>query len=468
MRLASLFLSAAFFLAACSVGPDYKGPPLLPGEKKPFARADSQAGASHHAVVMWWKTLNDPLLDDLIMRARKANPDVNTAIARIRQGRAETRLQSANFFPDMSSNTSYARARFPSGRNAGPASNVEAYFQGFDASWEIDIFGEKRRALEAAKANRQSAEAGLDEVYVTLSAEVARTYTTFRDQQQRRILYAQAIASLEQTLALTRQRYQRGTASVADVSRLDAQMQQTKAEEQALAAEYEASLDKMAILIGVRPGVIDAEFDQPAPIPLAPIQLAVDDPETVLQHRPDIRQAERRLAAQTAKIGQAQAARFPKVKFSGLIGTGGTKPSDLTQFDDFTAFLAPQISWDFLDFGRNAARVQSAKGARDEALAKYKKTVLTALQETEDSLSRFKNDRVRVAMLVRSENDAAVAVDLTRQRYQRGTATLIDLLDTERQAITAKQALSQAIAALTVDYIALHKAMGVGVSDRIL
>ncbi|GAN61441.1 membrane protein [Acetobacter cibinongensis] len=466
MRSVSFFLPAVFLLAACSVGPDYKGPPLMPGGENQFSRLDSQQVVSHPTMVAWWKTLGDPQLDDLVRRARNANPDVAIAIARIRQGHAETRLQSANFFPDLSSNTSYARARFPSGGNGGPVSNVEAYFQGFDASWEIDILGEKRRALEAAKANRQSAEAGLDDVYVTLAAEVARTYTTLRDQQQRVILYRQSIASLEQAVALTRQRFQRGTASAADVSRLDEQTQQTKAESQALIAERDASLDKMAILLGIRPGALDAELGRPTPIPLSPLRLALDDPAAMLKRRPDVRQAERHLAAETAKVGQAQAARFPKVKFSGLIGTGGLKSSDLTRFDDFTAFLAPQISWDFLDFGRNAARVQSAKGMRDEALARYQKTVLIALQETDDALSRFKNDRIRVAMLARSRNDAAVAVDLTRQRYQRGTATLIDLLDTERHDIATRQSLSQAVAALTIDYIAIHKAMGVGASEE--
>lgn len=467
MRLKYFYFPTIVLLSACSVGPDYKGPPVIKGvtdSQKPFARAVGIQSVSATPEKMWWTSLDDPLLNDLILRARKANPDISIAIARIRQGRAETRLQGANFFPDLSSNTSYARARFPSAADGGPASNVEAYFQGFDASWEIDIFGEKRRALEAAKANRQSAEAALDDVYVTLEAEVAHTYVMLRDQQQRQALYQRSIESLEQTVSLAKERFQRGATSTLDVLRLDQQLQQVRAEAQALTAESEASLDKIAILIGTKPGDIDGDLSRSASIPLPPLSFTISNPEEVLKRRPDIRQAERKLAASTAKIGQAQAARFPKVKFTGLIGTGGLKSSDLTRFDDFTAYLAPQISWDFLDFGRNAAKVQSAKGGRDEAVANYHKTVLVALQETEDALSKFKNDRIQVAVLARSEQDAVTAVQLTRQRYQRGTASLMDLLDTERRQISARQSLVQQQAALTIDYIAIQKAFGAGVS----
>ncbi|KXV35954.1 efflux transporter outer membrane subunit [Gluconobacter thailandicus] len=468
MRLNAFIIPAMLFVSGCSVGPDYKGPPEIAGvsgAQSGFVRGPARQNASVPPGSAWWEALEDPLLNDLILRARNASPDVAVAIARIRQGRAQTRLQGANFLPDFSSNTSYARARFPSSGDDAPASNVETYFQGFDASWEIDIFGEKRRALEAAKANHQEAEAGLDDVLVTLSAEVARTYVNLRAQQQRQSLYQNSNASLERTLALMQQRFQRGTAARSDVLRLDTQLQQSRSQTEALNIDREVSMDKLAILLGIKPGDLDKELERPAPIPLPPLAPAIDDPTALLRRRPDIRQAERRLASNTAKIGQAQAARFPKVKFTGLIGTGGLKPSDLTQFDDFTAYLAPQISWDFLDFGRNAARVQTAKGARDEAMAQYRKTVFNALQETEDALSRFKNDRIRVATLARSHADAVAAVGLTRQRYQRGTATFMDLLDTERQAISSEQELSQTQAELTTDYIAIQKALGVGASN---
>jgi outer membrane protein TolC len=190
--------------------------------------------------------------------------------------------------------------------------------------------------------------------------------------------------------------------------------------------------------------------------------VSVGDPAALLQRRPDIRAAERTLAADTAKIGQAEAARFPKLSFMGLIGIGGTDPTDLSHLDDFTALIAPQLSWSFLDFGRSAAKVRQAKGLRDEAEAKYRSTVLAALRDANDALSRFRNRRVTVATLARAKASADAATTLSRQRYTAGTSTLIELLDAERQQVEAEQSLSIAIAGLTGDFIGIQKALGLG------
>jgi len=195
---------------------------------------------------------------------------------------------------------------------------------------------------------------------------------------------------------------------------------------------------------------------------MPPAEVAVGDPAALLQRRPDVRAAERQLASATAKIGVAEAAKFPRLSFMGLIGIGGSKPGDLFDLGNISAIAAPQLSWNFLDFGRNAARVGQAEGARDEAAAQYRGAVLGALRDAEDSLSRYAARRLTVASAARSLATADRSARLMRQRFDAGTATLIDVLDAERQRVSAEQALSQATAAMTADYVALQKALGLG------
>jgi NodT family efflux transporter outer membrane factor (OMF) lipoprotein len=472
-------LALAALLAGCTVGPNYSGPPAAApnAAKAPaFVRAGDAPVASQPPVARWWEALGDATLSTIETRALAANPDLAAAEARIRQARASLRQQKANLLPTGSATAIYAHARFPglnidqsnsgSGDNSQSSSNaasdLDIYNVGFDASWEIDLFGGQRRAVEAARATAQAAEANLADTQVSLTAEVAQAYVNVRDRQRRIALNRQSIAMQEQMLALTRQRYDRGTASRLDVERLSNQLESTRADVTPLSAELEAYLDELATLTGDEPGALDATMAEAQPLPLPPAQVAIGDPAALLQRRPDIRAAERTLAADTAKIGQAEAARFPKLSIMGIIGIGGTQPGDLTKLDDFTALVAPQLSWDFLDFGRNAAKVKQAEGVRDEAEAKYRSAVLAALRDAEDSLSRFRYRRLTVATLARAKAAADEAATLSRQRYAAGTATLIDLLDAERQQIEAEQSLSIAEAGLTGDFVAIQKALGLG------
>ena len=474
-RLPLLALPA--LLAACTVGPNYSGPPVAAPNavKAPaFVRAGDAPVAAQPPVARWWETLADPTLDAIETRAIAANPDLAAAEARLRQARASLREQKANLLPKGDATALYAHARFP-GLNLGNsdsgdqnegsdngASDIDLYNVGFDASWEVDLFGGQRRAIEAARATAESAQANLADAQVSLTAEVAQAYLNVRDRQRRIALNKESIARQEQMLALTGQRFDRGTASRLDVERLNQQLDSTRADTTPLSAELEAYLDELATLTGDEPGMLDQTMGTTQPLPLPPAEVAIGDPAALLQRRPDVRAAERMLAADTAKIGQAEAARFPSLSFMGIIGIGGTSPSDLTHLDDFTALIAPQLSWSFLDFGRNAAKVKQAEGVRDEAEAKYRSTVLAALRDAEDSLSRFRYRRITVATLARAKASADRSLLLSRQRYAAGTTTLIDLLDTERQQIEAEQSLSIAQAGLTGDFVAIQKALGLG------
>lgn len=474
-------LAAAALLAGCSaLGPDYAGPPDAAPQAahtQHFVRGGDSANAAA-PINQWWQGLGDSELDSLIARALQANPNLGMARARLQQSRAGLALEQANAAPSVGASALAGHARLPpanlgaltGGSSSGNGSPTSAnlYSVGFDASWEIDLFGARRRAVEAASATADAAQATLADVQVSLAAEVASVYISLRERQLRLSLGQEAVQAQEQMLQLTGQRVERGTASSLDQLRVQNQLDASRADLVPLQAERDAYLNQLATLLGQEPGTLDVELAATAPVPLPPQQVAVGDPVSLLRRRPDVRAAERTLAADTAKIGQAEAARYPSLKLFGVIGLGGTHPSDLTRLDDFAALGAPMLSWNFLDFGRAKARVTQAERVRDEAEMKYRQSVLEALRDAEDALSRFRYGRVSVATIARTKVSADRALVLARQRYQAGTGTLIEVLDTTRQQITAQQNLLQAEANLTRSFVGIQKALGLGWSEEAL
>ena len=470
LRSPSLLLIPALTLGACTVGPNYAGPPrTLADSAAPagFKRGGPLASPAAPGVAAWWTQLNDPLLTQLETQALAANPNIAVATARLRQARASLRLERANQAPSANASAVYLHARIPGfdfgGTSSGDtgASAVDVYNLGFDASWEVDLFGGRRRSVEAARAQAEAAEANVADAQVSLTADVAQAYVNLRDVQRRIALARDAARMQQQMLTLTQQRFGQGAASDLDVERLRGQVESTNGQIVPLQAELESYLNALAVLTGQEPGALDARLSPIGAVPLPPAAVAVGDPAALLQRRPDIRAAERQLAQRTAQVGVADAARFPRLNILGLIGLGGTKLSDISP-DKLVGLAAPMLQWNFLDFGRNRARINQAEGQRDEAEAQYRGTVLGALKDAEDALSRFGHRRETVASLLRSKASADRAADLMQQRFRAGTATLIDTLDAERQRVAAEQNLSAGTAGLTGDFIALQKALGLG------
>lgn len=477
MRISSFLSTAATAcLAGCTVGPNYAGPPRISSDSPTaqFVRAGPDTGPNAPALNQWWTALGDPILDRLEAQALAANPTVAVAEAKVRQARASLRLERANQLPSANASVAYVHARIPgvdlgggNGSDSDDASesstsSLDFFNLGFDASWEVDLFGGERRTVEATRANLAAAEANVADAQVSLTAEVAHSYVSLRDCQQRMALSRRSIEMQQSMLELTQQRFRQGTASALDVERLGNQVENSNTQLLLISAELDAYRNALAVLTGVAPGMVDSLIDKAMHVPLPPASVAVGDPAALLQRRPDIRVAERRLAANTARIGTAEAARFPRLSLLGIIGVGGASAVDLTKLDDFTAVGAPMLQWSFIDFGRNRARVRQAEAARDEAAAQYRGVVLAALRDAEDSLSRFRHRREAVASLARSRASADRAAVLMEQRYQAGTATLIDVLDAERQRVVAEQNLSSGAAALAQDFIALQKSLGLG------
>ncbi|HSI48586.1 MAG TPA: efflux transporter outer membrane subunit [Ideonella sp.] len=459
----SVALAAALLLTACAtVGPDYAGAPALPSARPgPLVRA-AQAGASGTtpAAAPWWRSLGDATLDTLVDQALANSPDLRAAQARLRQARASLNQQQANAQPKGSA--SALALGLSSAPNTSAAQDLHFYNVGFDASWEIDLFGGTRRAVEAAEAQSGQVQAEFADAQVSLAAEVVQAYAELRAGQQRVLLSREAAALDGQSLALTRQRQERGVANMLDVERQLGREQATRRGVQEAEGAVTETLDRLALLCGQAPGTLDAQLSVPATLPQVPRELAVGDVTALLQHRPDIRAAERRLAASTAQIGQQQAGYFPKLSLLGDIGLGATEPGQLLKQNSLVLLGAPYLSWNVLDFGRTAAAVRKAEAGRDEALAKYESTVLQALRDANLALTRYGHQRNSLRSLLAQQASAERSLKLTTQRRQAGTASQLDLQDAQRTQIDARRDSLAAEAALLQDFAALHKSLGLG------
>ncbi|MDQ0839982.1 efflux transporter outer membrane subunit [Sphingomonas faeni] len=478
MRYTPLLLSLSL-LGACTTGPNYAGPPATASDataRGSFVRATDETLTPKPALARWWEGLNDPTLTHLVDDALAHSPTIDEAVGRIREAQAQLRQQQTGQLPSVSVNATYLHAKVPgaglggAGDTAGQESSggdtsLNFYNVGLNASWELDLFGGLRRGVEQGRATTEARFADLADAQVSLSAQVAQVYVSLRDVQERVRLNAASTRLQQQQLALSHQRFVQGTASRLDLERLQGQLENTEAEAIPLGAQRDEYLNQLAVLTGRTPGVLDASLGAVVPVPLPPATVPIGDPAALIAHRPDIRSAERLLAARTAGIGVNKARELPGIQFLGLLGLGGSSPGDMFDLDNLTTLAAPMLSWSFLDFGRNRAATRVAEAQRDQAEAAYRRTVLEALQDAENALSRFGNTRAQLGQLARAEASAARAAALNRQRVAAGTSTVIDQLDTERQQLSASIAVAQAKAQLSQSYIAVNKALGLGWSD---
>ncbi|KQN92819.1 RND transporter [Sphingomonas sp. Leaf231] len=475
MRHAIPLLTLAL-LGACTVGPDYKGPPAIAREavaRGTFVRAQDAALTPAPGLARWWEPLGDATLTALVEDALAHSPTIEAAAANLRAAQAQYRQQRAARLPSVSASGVYLNARLPGtgigdgGGGGGEDGDtaLDFYNLGGTASWEPDLFGGGRRAREQGHAAAEQRFAQLADAQVTLSAQVAQAYVGLRDAQARTALNAQSSMLQRRQLALVEQRYTAGTASRLQVERLRTQLNETDAQTIPLAAQIDEYKGQLAILAGRAPGALDATLAPARPVPLPPAQVPIGDPAALIAHRPDIRAAERELAAGSARIGVATARMFPSLKLMGIVGLGGTGILDVLDPSKLATLAAPMLSWSFLDFGRNRAAVAQAEAQRDAAAAQYRQAVLEALQDAETSLSRFGNTRAQLAQLLLADQSATRAARLNAQRVEAGTSTLVDQLDVERQRVSAAIAVEQGRAQLTGNYIAVQKSLGLGWID---
>lgn len=471
MRRAAI-LAAALALAACKSGPDFASPPRPASQALAsgmFLRAGDLANSP--ASARWWQGLGDSQLDALIAKGLAEAPGPAAAEARLWQARAGLAATRSGLLLSGGASLLFAHAGLPdgtiggsssgsSGSSGSGSSNINLFNAGFDAQWEADLWGGKRRDVERAAAEAGAAQARLADAQVMLSAEIARAYVALRGRQASMALLDERHA-LELRLAeVARMRFTGGTAPRQTWEAAQARAERTEAEQAGVAAELAMDSDALAVLAGQAPGELAAL--SPAAIPLPPAAVAIGDPAAMLAHRPDIRMAERQLAAATAKIGMEKAKRFPTVSFMGLIGIGGTSGGDLFDVSKLSTIALPRLTWNFLDFGRSAAAVRSAEAARDAALMDYRGRVLAALQDAEGALARYGAARTALARAASGAGHAREIARLQALRGKAGTAPPAEALEAQHQAIEAQMAESAARADLTQSYVALAKALGLG------
>ena len=477
-----LAAAIALILCGCAVGPNYHGAPQVTPAAGDFKRA---AGATPGAepVAQWWTTLNDPELNHLIDATLATNPGIDVARARVREARANLRQQTATGLPTTGADAAYLRTAnigsllgssgsggqgssgSGSGSGSGSSSSgggLNLYVVGFDASWELDFFGGNRRAVEGASAAVSASEANVADATVTLTAEVAQSYIQLCDARQRLTLTQQNIDIDSRLVELMKVRRAGGAATDLDVVRVTNQLDTTRAAVPALNATISEQLNRLAALTAKEPGALDAELAQVGPVPAPPTTTNIGDPAALLRRRPDIRVAERRLAQQTAAVGQNVAAEFPKISLFGTVGFAAMHPQDLFNSGNFTYAAGPLLQWTPWDFGRLRARADQARSARDEAEASYRQTVLNALADAETSLVRYGQQRDAVTILGRARASAEEAYRLTEIRLRGGTAATTDVLDADTRRKQADLSYQQALAELTQDYVALQKSLGLG------
>lgn len=466
-------LLPTLFLGGCmtglpAVGPDYQPPVLsLPThwqQGQHIQARDTGEATQNATLARWWQQLGDPVLDQLIADALTASPDLRLAQAKLQQVRATLGMASGNQFPSLKAST--ASNRTDSADVVNPLPPQTLYNAGFDASWEIGLFGGTRRAIEAAEADLASSTASLANARVSLLAEVALNYTDWRSYQQRYEIARHNLASQEETLQLTRWRNQAGLASGSDVEQARTSVEQTRATLPDLDYGQVQAENRLAVLLGQPPGSLHARLAPQRALPEVPERVATAIPATVLHQRPDIQAAERTLAAETARIGQKQAKRFPSLVLSSTFGWQAYQFSALGGVATLTRAVSGTLAMTLFDGGRLRHEVAAQNAVQQQALITYENKVLTALEEIENALASHAGARERLAARRAAAEAAQNAALLARQQYTAGRADFQKVLETERTRLSAEDNLATARATVLSSLIKLHKALGGGWEDQ--
>lgn len=467
---------AALLLAGCTtVGPDYEQPQVaVPGNYLEAGRGEAVSDAT---LARWWTQLNDPLLDRLVGQALAQNLDVQSAAARIREARAQERVAGAGALPRVDAEGSVTRQRIsenaipvPPGSGAPgggggfglPGTEFTTFRAGFDASWEIDLFGGTRRGVEAARARTGAAIWDRRDAEVSTAAEVARTYLALRTIQQR---IANAEAELARAQRLERivgARVRGGLVSGLDLEQQQSERAAAAAQIPALRADERGQIHALGALVGSTPDALAAELSAPAALPPTPPLIPAGLPSDLLRRRPDVREAERRLAASTADIGVAVADLYPRFTLTAAPALVSTALTSLLDWGSRSFSLGAGLVWPLLDGGRSRANIAVANARQEQALIAYRKEVLVALQDVEDSLSRNAGDRQRLVQLEEAHRSASAAERLADTRYRGGLTDFAQVLAARQRRLTTEEQMIETRGALARDVVALYKALGGG------
>ncbi len=491
MRL--LFGSAALALAGiagCTVGPDFTPPTAdAPADWSAAEKAGPAAKivANTEPPAAWWNAFDDPELTSLIERARDANPNLQLAELRIAEARAQIKVADSRNLPSLSLDNSYARTKLsPNGAlslfgggtagqtaaqvgAAGIPSSVVPFtlppfdlFQtGFDASWELDLFGRIRRSVESAEAQAQGVIEDRNDALISVYAEVARTYVQLRGVQRLIAITQDNLKAQQDSYNLTHAQAVGGETSNLDVESASAEVATTEAELPQLQDQKTHAVNALSLLVGLEPGALEQELDTAKPLPPNPPQVPIGLPSDLARRRPDIRRAEAELHAATAEIGVATADLYPRLSLSGSFGLQAIRFSKLGDWASKFYNFGPSLSIPVFN-GTTYANISVEETRQKEAVLSYRTTVLDALHDVENAASSYGAEQLRVRALERAATANSHALALAQQRYQAGLSSFLDVLDAERRLYASETAVEQSEIAISTNLIAIYKALGGG------
>ena len=464
-------------LAGCAVGPNYSKPDIATPDAFAAQNAPlSVPEASQADLSQWWTAFHDAELESLIARALSANLDLQTAASRVREAREQEIIAGAAGTPNISAagNVDHLHSgrnflsQFsgnPAASSSGGGTDVSIYSLGFDATWELDVFGGVRRSVEAAKAGSEAMRWARRDGEVTLTAEIATDYIALRAAQQRLALLGGELKSQDVTLSLVSARAKGGFVTELDVNQQDALKAATEAQIPPLEAQVKISQHAIAVLLAADPNSLSAELDAPTPLPQIPASLPVGLPSDLLRRRPDIREAERKLAEVTAEQGVAIAALYPSFNLTGYLTLSANSLGALLNSTSLSEIGLGAIKWPLFHGGEGHANIRAKDEERLQAYNAYQQAVLKAVQDAEDALVRYAAEQRRFVALDKAVSRDHSSSVIAAQQYQAGLTTYINVLTAEGNELQASDQLVQSRQALAGDLASLYKALGGGWRD---
>jgi NodT family efflux transporter outer membrane factor (OMF) lipoprotein len=460
-RLCVCLFAAASLLAGCTVGPNYESPdrPMPRQWIGPSTKPATQASVTTESaadIATWWRNFNDPVLDSLVDRAIGQNLDLALAASRVRQARASRTIAASGLYPQADVNGSYTR----SGNVRGGAGSL--YRAGLDATWEIDIFGGVRRAVEAAEADIRFEQEDLRDVLVTLTSEVAMNYLDLRGFQRQIAIANQNLSAQEETARLVQRRQQGGFVRPLDVANANAQVAATRSQIPRLEQSERQTIYNIAVLLGLEPAALVEELEKDAPIPPSPAEVPVGLPSELLRRRPDVRRAEASLHGATARVGVATADLFPRFDLTGSLATAGATAKSLGNASSAFWSVGPGVTWPIFSAGSIRANIRVANEAQEQAAISYEQTVLGALRDVESSLVAYAREQQRRVSLVDAVTANRERVRLAKQLYEGGETDSLNVLDAQRSLFASEDALVQSDTTVAQNLVTLYKSLGGG------
>ncbi len=454
----------ALVVVGCTVGPNFQRPKMdVPSNwtgatTQPSTRPSITTSAPAE-IIAWWTTFKDPKLDSLITRALDDNLDLKQAELRIRQARGNRAIAAGGLWPNVDVSASYRRSG--SGNSAGGGSR-DLYQAGFDASWEIDVFGGVRRSVEAADANIVFAIEDRRDVLVTMAAEVALNYMDLRGFQRQIAIADKNLVAERRSLDLTRRRFAGGFVSGLDVANAEAEVATTESRIPLLESNVRQVIYSLSVLLGKEPAALLHELTVEAPIPSTPPNVPVGLPSDLLRRRPDIRRAEADILAATARIGVATADLFPKFSLTGSLGVSGNQPKDLFSIGNRFWSIGPSVSWPIFDAGKIRSNISVQNTIQEQTILSYQATVLTALKDVENALIAYEKEQQHQASLNAAVIANRRALDLATQLYTQGQTDFTNVLLAQRSLLGSEDASVQSERTMATELISLYKALGGG------